>query len=836
MDRKEEVGNMILESIAEHVAELGLEVAKNRFLDKLDEKKLRDDLVTYIESQHKYNEMCTYAEEIDFQGLIEYIGSDFIDTACARVFDPNPTRRKQARDQIASEAQTYCKAKTDQARLRVSTCIYNCLDIIAKFYKSHFSTKDYLLADLIVDAVAEEVRNSKDDIVTALNETKAELVETMQKSRGNSSVAAHNCQPLTDIPVKVDLLGRDGDVDEIKNSLLQHNIVSITSAGGVGKSAVAATICNDYRFNAQNQSIQFKYVAWITSTGFLKKDLCRMDIPGKMQVVPDEQKAEMVFRWLKAPGNATLLIIDNMDIQPSAIEQRILNSFSDSTRVVITSRAECKAFYQYNLHEIDNQAAICLLYRNYLGHDVSFDTLETRDDYSTAKRILDAIHCNNALLIELIGKMAYWENKELSELLAVIDDNALDSELSIATAHAEFHGMDPETDRNLTIQEQIRRLYKMSELSPEQSRIMTFFAAFPEGMKIYQRIPDWCGFSKENLRWLMKRGWIKKEDENYYIHPIVKQSVELQNRSDGNVFNIADYSNLINELINTEQYLPENLVYSRFKERAEIPKFLCDLMEREHRAGILAFGLCNCVGILFYREGNFTDSIDYFIKALGVIEIAHLYIPREEACIFDNIGIMYWELFQYEESLKYLKRALEIKQSIYSDDDLALAPTFGVLAEVYDKKQEYEKSEFYFNKAIAIYTENLGEYNLSTINAYDNLANMYAGWGKYDEALSNHTKAIKYYEKECGINSIETATAYNNIGVAYHEMGDNENARAYLEKCLSIRKRILRDGHPHTMITLSSLLDVYSALGDQDAYLRAKEVLESDFGIEGGEL
>lgn len=56
MNRKMEVGNMIIKNIAGYVADLGGDVAKKKFQDKMDEKKLRDDLVTFIESQKKYNE------------------------------------------------------------------------------------------------------------------------------------------------------------------------------------------------------------------------------------------------------------------------------------------------------------------------------------------------------------------------------------------------------------------------------------------------------------------------------------------------------------------------------------------------------------------------------------------------------------------------------------------------------------------------------------------------------------------------------------------------------------------------------------------------------------
>ena len=202
---------MIIRDIAGYVADLGIDVAKSKFQNKLDEKKLRDDLVTFIESQNKYNEMCTYAEEIDFQGLMEYIKGDFIESACARVFDPNPARRKQVRDQIASEAQIFCKANTEEARYRVSTCIYICLDIIKKFYKSHFTTRDYIWADMIVDAVVEEVQHSSNKIVTEMNSIKDELAEKIQKA---TESASSNQGTLYSIDKAV-ALAETGRIDEI---------------------------------------------------------------------------------------------------------------------------------------------------------------------------------------------------------------------------------------------------------------------------------------------------------------------------------------------------------------------------------------------------------------------------------------------------------------------------------------------------------------------------------------------------------------------------------------------------------------------------------------------
>lgn len=161
---------------SEYVATLGLDTLKNKVNKKVDEKKLRSVLTSYIERQRKYNEICTLAEEIDFQGLVEYIRNNLIIATGTRVFDPNPKKRGQARNEIVCAAIAFSNAKTDEAKYRVSKCISNCLDIIRNFYVSnHFSVKDYLFADVIVDNVVEEIHESTMTTVATVNEAKNQI-------------------------------------------------------------------------------------------------------------------------------------------------------------------------------------------------------------------------------------------------------------------------------------------------------------------------------------------------------------------------------------------------------------------------------------------------------------------------------------------------------------------------------------------------------------------------------------------------------------------------------------------------------------------------------------
>lgn len=170
--------------VKEYLAELALDIGKKRFKNKIDEQKLKSVLLNYIERQEKYNEVCTFAGEIDFQGLVEYIDQDLLDVVNTRLFALKREDRGQARDRIIAAAIAYSKANTSQARSRVAKCISDCLDIIRGFYFSGISKKEYILASEIVDAVSE----STQQIVEEESQAIVSQIESLGKSLANGSL------------------------------------------------------------------------------------------------------------------------------------------------------------------------------------------------------------------------------------------------------------------------------------------------------------------------------------------------------------------------------------------------------------------------------------------------------------------------------------------------------------------------------------------------------------------------------------------------------------------------------------------------------------------------
>ena len=195
-------------TVAEYVAGLGFDAAKERVQGKLDEKKLQAELTSYIERQRKYNEMCSLSEEIDFQGLVKYIQSNLLEQTGVRIFNPNRKKRGQARQEIIDIAVAHSKANTSKAKRRVATCTSICLDIIHGFYvEHHLSVKDYLLADMIADAVKEEVHEAESFTVAAVEDARNQILAKIDNSGSLFSVD------------KAVALAEAGNVDAIGSSI-----------------------------------------------------------------------------------------------------------------------------------------------------------------------------------------------------------------------------------------------------------------------------------------------------------------------------------------------------------------------------------------------------------------------------------------------------------------------------------------------------------------------------------------------------------------------------------------------------------------------------------------
>ena len=619
---------------------------------------------------------------------------------------------------------------------------------------------------------------------------------------------------LTTIPAAVDLIGRDRDITTIKELLGHHPIVSIYADGGVGKTALALRIINNTKGEIDLGKSKFKHIAWIKSTADLKNDLSALDIPGTEAAESIDERYKAVCAFLET--KPTFLVIDNMDVPPSAEEINVINTVSGSTKILITTRIKIKNSLQYPLEPMDKQDAITLFYKHYLDVTEGPET-KARDDKTYVEMIVDK-SSRNALLIELIAKMACWEyTSRLDELWFKLEKDVFgtDSEIDLETVHADSHKYGVLSEDNLKLQGQIRNLYRMSGLDDTRQELMRFIASFPSETIIFADAFKWAGYKVSDLKYLTERGWIEKAEEGYLIHTMVRGSVNLQNSN----FDIEKYENLIKKLSNTEKYVSLTDSYKIIAKRILVPECVCRLLDKKGSKKITTADLFHNIALLYHEQSKYEDALKYYKKALDIYEEKLGQKHYVTVSTYNNLAILYRDQGDYKDAIEYCKKALIILENKLDMENEVTAATYNNIASIYQNQGKYEDALSYYKKALLIRERLLGTEDVQTAKSYNNLSVLYRLLGKYDEALGYCKKTLEIREKKLGTNHPSTANTYDVFAQLYYAKDNYEKALEYCGKALIIRKNVFGMNHPDIATTYNSIATVYLAQGKYEEAL-----------------
>lgn len=172
------------ETVIGWLKERAFDWAKDQIASRTSEQEIRSALNAFIERENKVNELCSIAEEIDFEGVCKYVQSDeFRVDIERRLLSGSKKERGIARKTIEQKAYAYGGAQTDEARKRVSRFVSLATDILRSFYEKELGKGDLLSIAYIQDCVS-EVGEKVDELtekVEALSEYSLDHVLDMVK-------------------------------------------------------------------------------------------------------------------------------------------------------------------------------------------------------------------------------------------------------------------------------------------------------------------------------------------------------------------------------------------------------------------------------------------------------------------------------------------------------------------------------------------------------------------------------------------------------------------------------------------------------------------------------
>lgn len=167
--------------IIDSIIDLALDAGIDRLSEKIDERKLREDLERYIKNNKKYMMLNSREEEFDFQGLVEYIHNHLLDDVKNRIFAVDKTTRSNARKQIIEKACSYASSQPKESKDAITKYVSNCIDMIREFYKKKSNFKDSIIMSEAVYAIENTIKDENKELKDVIVDSKNEILAAQSK-------------------------------------------------------------------------------------------------------------------------------------------------------------------------------------------------------------------------------------------------------------------------------------------------------------------------------------------------------------------------------------------------------------------------------------------------------------------------------------------------------------------------------------------------------------------------------------------------------------------------------------------------------------------------------
>lgn len=160
--------------MVDYIVELGLDAIKNELMTANEQKAIKERIKEFIMRQKEINVNCTLEEELNFEGLANYLRSDLLEDVQVLLFGSS-TERIVAQKAVMSKATTYAQAKTKLSCARAQKMTETAINILRSFYRSQMSRTSRFASTEVIDSVNEATEQQ-------LIKQTAKLAELIEKS------------------------------------------------------------------------------------------------------------------------------------------------------------------------------------------------------------------------------------------------------------------------------------------------------------------------------------------------------------------------------------------------------------------------------------------------------------------------------------------------------------------------------------------------------------------------------------------------------------------------------------------------------------------------------
>ena len=593
---------------------------------------------------------------------------------------------------------------------------------------------------------------------------------------------------------KATFYGREDELKQMERLQKERKRIFLTGMGGIGKSELARAYAVEHR-----REYDTVILARYEST--LEDVIRRVSIEHLVHFggegLPPEQYFALAKRKLKecCVEEKVLLILDNLDVDSDTGMQQFLEMGCD---VIVTTRYHWEEYEDdcVFVKEYDEEGAFELFCRNY-G--------KTKEEFNEEERllILELIKLveYHTMTVELLAKQTAKEEADFKTFL---------KELKEGIQHHDQTKIPHIKDGSYGKKSMYQHIAALFSIAKEKEKnwISETEEAILRHMTLisYQGIEGkqfltWCGYPESDLpilKDLAAKGWIRQEQKQYAMHPIISEMLyaELQ----PTIENCNTLVAAIEEQLDEKEF--STLIWQEKETRIEYGIFLAKRLNEKNRE---TADLYHIVGVRLYDMSRYQKALKYQKKALKIRKKVLGERGIDTVSSYNSVGISYEKLGKRKKGLEYKEKALEIYKEELGERNVATATLYNNIGYSYFELGERKKGLEYLMKALEIRKEELGERNVVTAQSYNNVGSCYFELGERKKGLKYLTKALEIYEEELGERNVAMASSYNNVGSCYWMLGNQEKAINYIEKAYEIDKELLGERHLETQKILKNL-------------------------------
>lgn len=588
--------------------------------------------------------------------------------------------------------------------------------------------------------------------------------------------------------------GREKEIRELEEALLQKQIVFLYGQRGIGKSALAAELASCTQL--------FSTKVWLTYAGSLRQTIEAFSLVGQVNNDAADH-FEQNMRWFKSQNRDTLVILDNFDVLEEQ-DDLLFEFLNCGCSILVTSHMHHENVTEYALSEMEMEDLRTLFTYYYEKNKLSAEELD---------EIITAAH-RHTMVVVMIAKLMQNSVVDASTVIKELHKSVDRLGLTIDVALCK----DGKT-KNTVVSAHLSALFDLSTLNEEQVRLLVLMAYIPiEGVNT-SFFCEWSGDVYANMvSSLVRMGWIER---NYTwdvvaMHPLVAEHFHaLREEHEKEI--LVFLQTVVSFFKGNYRIYDENLI----KISVAIAQCHSDFSSEEW------------LSVQFENACNIQDC-GHKISALNYMQ--HIVESTDFAGMssyfatfaYYRIGCLNSEMVHYEQALQNFEKALSFDAGSHIVEPQYCMLLINCLLEcaLLFAIQKNSTVSQRFMTFLMMLTELLPKEQCEEIKSRA----LYKQ-GEIHRLNQDHQRSLQAfkdsYEKRIelyGDQSQEAGLALAQIGLTYKKMEDYQNAAEELHKAYEILEQHFPATHPNLVSVQLSLGIALETITGED--LGVKQLLD----------